>query len=232
MPTDLIFDFFGTLVQYQAERFHGEAYGRTYEYLTALGFDHPYAAFAERFAAVFDRLEAESKQTHREFHMREVGRRFFDEFDISVSAVELDGFIDRYCAEWDRGTLHLDGIAALLERLAQRYRLSIISNTHYPPLIHRNLAAMGVAGRFAQVVTSVEVGTRKPHPAIFRHALDALGLEPADAIYVGDSYADDWVGAGAAGLSCILIDPAGRYPDVKWRVQSLFGLEDCPLLCR
>ncbi|HYF63444.1 MAG TPA: HAD family hydrolase [Herpetosiphonaceae bacterium] len=231
MATDLIFDFFGTLVQYQAGRFHGEPYRRTHGYLAGLGVDLPYDQFAARFAAAFDELESESKRTHSEFHMREVGRRFLNELDIRFSLPELDRFIDLYCAEWDRGTLHLDGIAALLERLAARYRLSIISNTHYPPLLHRNLAAMGVAGRFAQVVTSVEVGTRKPHPAIFRHALDALGLQPDAAIYVGDSYADDWAGARAAGLRCILIDPAGQHRDAAgWRVGSLFELEDFPLL--
>ena len=109
--------------------------------------------------------------------------------------------------------------------LAGRYRLSIISNTHYPALIHRNLAAMGIAGHFAQVVTSVEVGIRKPHPAIFGQALRALDLDPGSALYVGDSYGDDYEGARAAGLECVLIDPPGQYRGLAGRrIGHLFEL--------
>jgi putative hydrolase of the HAD superfamily len=226
MLTDLIFDFFGTLVQYQADRFHGAPYQRTYEQLADLGVSIPYADFAAGFATTFDQLEAQAKITHQEFHMHEVGRRFLADLGVSLAPAALDRWVDCYCEEWNRGTLYFDGIAAFIADLASRYRLSIISNTHYPALIHRNLAAMGIAGYFAQVVTSVEVGIRKPHPAIFGRALAALDLEPGAALYIGDSYGDDHAGARAAGLECVLIDPPGRYRGLAdRRIGHLFELE-------
>jgi putative hydrolase of the HAD superfamily len=226
MLTDLIFDFFGTLVQYQADRFHGAPYRRTYQQLGELGIAIAYDDFAAGFAATFDRLEAEARISHQEFHMREVGRRFFADLGVSLAPEALDRWVDCYCEEWNRGTLYFDGIAAFIAELAGRYRLSIISNTHYPALIHRNLAAMGIAGHFAQVVTSVEVGIRKPHPAIFGQALRALGLDAGAALYVGDSYGDDYQGAHAAGLECVLIDPPGQYRgEVERRIGHLFELD-------
>jgi putative hydrolase of the HAD superfamily len=226
MPTDLIFDFFGTLVQYQADRFHGQPYQRTYGQLCDLGVAITYDDFAAGFAATFDQLETQAKISHQEFHMHEVGRRFFADLGVVLELDALERFIDCYCEEWNRGTLYFDGIAAFIAELASRYRLSIISNTHYPALIQRNLAAMGIAGHFAQVVTSVEVGIRKPHPAIFGQALRALDLEPGAALYVGDSYGDDYAGAHAAGLECVLIDPAGQYRGLAdRRIGHLFELE-------
>ena len=226
MLSDLIFDFFGTLVQYQAGRFHGAPYQRTYGQLCDLGVAIAYDDFAAGFAATFDQLEAQAKITHQEFHMREVGRRFLGGRGVSLAPDALDRWVDCYCEEWNRGTLYFDGIAAFIADLAGRYRLSIISNTHYPALIHRNLAAMGIAGHFAQVVTSVEVGIRKPHPAIFGQALRALDLEPGAALYIGDSYGDDYEGAQAAGLACVLIDPPGQYRGLAdRRIGHLFELE-------
>ena len=51
------------------------------------------------------------------------------------------------------------------------------------------------------------MGVEKPDPAIFRHALDALGVDPARAVHVGDTPAADVAGAIAAGARPVLVDP-------------------------
>ena len=53
------------------------------------------------------------------------------------------------------------------------------------------------------------VGVEKPDPAIFHGVLDAAGIEPADAVHVGDFYTLDVVGARAAGMTPVLLDPEG-----------------------
>jgi hypothetical protein len=62
------------------------------------------------------------------------------------------------------------------------------------------------------VVDSALFGAEKPDPAIFRAALDALGVDPGEALYVGDLYEVDVLGARAAGSmrSCCL--PETRPP--------------------
>jgi FMN phosphatase YigB (HAD superfamily) len=85
--------------------------------------------------------------------------------------------------------------ASLLSRLAQRYRLGIVSN------FYGNLTTIcqetGIAPFFTVVVDSARVGSMKPDPRIFRHALDALSVEPAEAALVGDSLSRDMAGARA-----------------------------------
>jgi putative hydrolase of the HAD superfamily len=79
------------------------------------------------------------------------------------------------------------------------------------------------------VVDSAVVGVAKPDPAIFRIALDALGL-PADStvLHVGDSLRFDVAGALAAGLQPVHMDPYGfcSAPDGHPHVRSLTGLLD------
>jgi putative hydrolase of the HAD superfamily len=47
------------------------------------------------------------------------------------------------------------------------------------------------------------VGTRKPHPAIFERALEALGVEPENALFVGDRLYEDIRGAGELGMMTV-----------------------------
>ena len=57
------------------------------------------------------------------------------------------------------------------------------------------------------IVDSTVFGTEKPHPSIFRHAAERLGVAPEHAVYVGDSVRYDVRGARAAGLQPIHFDP-------------------------
>jgi putative hydrolase of the HAD superfamily len=86
----------------------------------------------------------------------------------------------------------------ILERLAGRYRLGIVSN------FYGNLATVcddvGVRPLFGVIVDSVWAGCTKPDPLIFRRAVDALGVAPAEATFVGDSLARDMAGARALGM--------------------------------
>ncbi|MEO8093007.1 MAG: HAD-IA family hydrolase [bacterium] len=71
------------------------------------------------------------------------------------------------------------------------------------------LAGCGLRHLFDGVVTSAEAGARKPDPAIFEPALELAGCEPAEAIHVGDTPAEDLEAARAAGIRALLIDRDG-----------------------
>jgi putative hydrolase of the HAD superfamily len=77
------------------------------------------------------------------------------------------------------------------------------------------------------IVDSEVVGVAKPDPAIFRIALDALGVPASRTVlYVGDSLRYDVAGARAAGLQPVHFDPYGYCPapDGHRHVSSLAGL--------
>jgi len=74
------------------------------------------------------------------------------------------------------------------------------------------LDRLGLGPHLDFVIDSSEVGVEKPDPRIFQIALDRAGLRAHEAAYVGDLYSIDVVGARAAGLSAILMDPGGCWP--------------------
>lgn len=75
------------------------------------------------------------------------------------------------------------------------------------------------------VVDSHVVGVEKPDPAIFTPAVEALGIEPRRIAYVGDSVINDVVGATAAGLHPLHLDPYDLHGDAAHeRIRSLAEL--------
>jgi putative hydrolase of the HAD superfamily len=74
---------------------------------------------------------------------------------------------------------------------------------------------MGLAQRLDFSVFSSEIGLRKPHPAIFEHALGALGVEPERTLFVGDRLFEDVRGAAELGMTTVqaLWFRADEHPD-------------------
>ena len=64
------------------------------------------------------------------------------------------------------------------------------------------------AGLFDAEVFSCSVELRKPDPQIYRLACDKLGIEPADAIFVGDGANDELAGAERVGMRAVMIGDA------------------------
>ena len=99
----------------------------------------------------------------------------------------------------------------LLERLRARYPLGLISNG--PGELQRpKIEKFSLERHFEVVLVSGEFGTRKPDPAIFTAALEALDASPAHAVFVGDNPTDDIAGARALGLSAIWVN-RGDWPE-------------------
>lgn len=105
-------------------------------------------------------------------------------------------------------------VPGLLEDLAGRgLRLAVVSNWDHrlPPL----LEGLGITRHLRSVVYSSGVGIEKPHPGIFREALDRLGVPPERTLHVGDSRRDDVEGAQAAGMHALHLDRSGRKGDLS-----------------
>jgi putative hydrolase of the HAD superfamily len=92
--------------------------------------------------------------------------------------------------------------------------LAVVSN--WDPALPILFAELGLAEFFAFILPSAEVGVEKPDGRIFSLALQRLGLEPQKVVHVGDNYEADVVGAGAVGITPVLLDRKGkaRYRDV------------------
>ena len=90
-------------------------------------------------------------------------------------------------------------------------RLVVVSNADGS--VERGLRRAGLRAHFDAVVDSAVVGFEKPDPRIFAHALAAARAQAPHTLDVGDLYHADVVGARAAGLHALLLDPWNDWPE-------------------
>jgi putative hydrolase of the HAD superfamily len=127
----------------------------------------------------------------------------------------------RDSGNWDRIP---PGTRERLRQIAERYRIAVISNAD--GRIEDVLRRCGIADCFQSITDSGLVGYEKPHPEIFRAALESLRAKPEESLYVGDVYSVDYLGATGAGMRAMLMDVSGAYADKDVaRVESLEELQ-------
>jgi len=84
-------------------------------------------------------------------------------------------------------------------------RVAYVSNTLTSPAqMRRRLEEFGLLDHAEVAVFSVEHGVRKPNPRIYELALRALGIEPSEAVFVGDRVREDVRGPQAVGTRGVL----------------------------
>jgi putative hydrolase of the HAD superfamily len=127
----------------------------------------------------------------------------------------------RNSGNWD--TI-LPGTAEQLREIGKRYEIAVISNADGK--IENVLQRCGIAQCFRTITDSGLVGYEKPHPEIFRHALNSMNAKSEESVYVGDVYSVDYLGATGAGMQAVLMDVPGAYRDKRVpRVESLEELQ-------
>lgn len=145
---------------------------------------------------------------------------------LETLAPEKEALAPRIAGKFVAGCrAHFHRNRPMLERLASRYRLGIVSNFYGN--LDGVLASEDLRGLFGSVADSGVLGARKPEPAIFLHALRELGGEPADSVMVGDSIPRDMRGAEGLRMAHSLISAdkdAACCPDAR-RLASLTELE-------
>ena len=132
---------------------------------------------------------------------------------VGLPAARIDAVIDRFI-ERERSaglwTHPMEGARAAVEAIgALGLRRAVVSNSDGRAEWH--LQHTDVRAGLEFVIDSYVVGVEKPDPAIFRLALERLGVAAPRALYVGDIRSVDEAGAAAAGMHFVLIDPTGSY---------------------
>ena len=131
-------------------------------------------------------------------------------------------------AEHRHFVLYDDVREALVSLKARGYSLGLISNSHRP------LGSFGahfeLEGLISVTVSSAEHGFLKPHPSIFRAALDLMRIGPREAVMVGDSLPHDVVGARQVGMRPVLIVRDGAATVAQTDVPVIRTLAELPEL--
>jgi HAD superfamily hydrolase (TIGR01662 family) len=118
----------------------------------------------------------------------------------------------------------LPGVPEALEQLADSgLTLVVVSNSDGS--VEQALRDLGLTRHLRAVIDSELVGYEKPDPRIFEQALARVAARPESTVHVGDMYFQDVVGARAAGIDAVLLDPYGDWGDLDCaRFRDLSGL--------
>ncbi|HYL29028.1 MAG TPA: HAD family hydrolase [Gemmatimonadales bacterium] len=218
----VLFDFGGTLDadgDRWAVRFH-QAYARA-------GGRVAFSAFEPVFRASDRRLEAEPA-------VRTMGLREMVAAQAGLLRELLPG-AEGAALDQAAEHFHHDSLAIvhrnrpMLERLATRYRLGVVSN--FTGNLDRCLAELDLLRLFAVTADSLVVGWSKPDPRLFLHALGALDAGTEMAWMVGDNFEADVRPAAALGLATCWLVPAGRaLPALDVATHRIARLTDLPPL--
>ncbi len=149
-------------------------------------------------------------------------RWMLDELLITLPEPEftaLSDYYDRSLLDADPGPTLIDGAAETVRRLAQRYRLGIISDSGLSTgrTLREFLKRDDLLDCFTCTTFSDEVGVSKPHARIFQLTLDQLGAQPHEAVHIGDLIHSDIAGAKAIGMQAVRM--AANYDDANQSVE-------------
>lgn len=86
---------------------------------------------------------------------------------------------------------------------------------------HRKLKKLGIADYVDVFVSSEEAGVEKPDIKIFNMVLDKLKIHPYEALYVGDSYDKDIIGAADAGIYPVWYNPRKKFRKKEGNLEIL-----------
>jgi len=115
-------------------------------------------------------------------------------------------------AEYKPESIVPDEVRRALADLKQAgYIMAVLSNRDKP--FQETLDTHRISEFFDFSVAAGEVNSFKPDPGLFEHALKRASLTAQEAIYVGDNYFADVVGSRRAGLTPVLYDPVGIFPE-------------------
>jgi HAD superfamily hydrolase (TIGR01549 family) len=138
-------------------------------------------------------------------------------------AQKLASRISAYMAENYKPNSYVpDEVFALLSSLkGSGYVLGVVSNRDDP--YHEELKELKLDSYFRFALAGGEVKSFKPDTPIFERALEMAGTSASESIYVGDNYFADIIGSRRAGLTPVLFDPSGLFPEADCAVIKSFA---------
>ena len=217
----ILFDFFGTLVGYTPKSYFKNQRKEAYIFLQKRLPELTYEKFIDTFEKTQDEIEKASIENQKEVGMERRLAITLERLGWLDEKI-IPEFTEIYLNEWNKDVEYLEGIEILIDGLHKKYKLGIVTNTYYAPLIIYHLKKMGILDYFDPIITSIEFGYRKPNNKIFEYAVKSLNASPREVMFVGDSYKDDYEGSKQAGMNSVIIDPKNNYKNE--RITSIFDL--------
>jgi FMN phosphatase YigB (HAD superfamily) len=205
----VLFDMFDTLMMIEHDHaFYRPSLRKAHAFLVQSGVDVSFEVFQAAYVEARDALyvEADARMEEPHFNLRIVNALRSLGYDFDVSSGVVCGATLAFCEEFMRYVRIAEDAEDVLLELHGKYRLGIVSNFAIPECVFRLLERDGLAGLFDVVVVSGAVNKRKPCPEIFQKALETLGVDVSEAVFVGDTVDADVQGPQSLGMKTIYIE--------------------------
>ena len=209
MPSAVIFDFYGTLAKWaDSER------SVTYESIFAAhGYELPIDV-RDYYFSRYDGVDHSEHSVDEAAYERWVRFRLRDLADsCGVESEHADALIDALRAA-DQGEMTPYPEAAETLRTLREAGLAIGVCSNWGWELDAFLDDVGLLELVDVPITSARAGCRKPHPDIYRRSVEALDVDPADVLFVGDSWEPDVRGPRRMGMTAVHV----------WREEDRIGL--------
>ncbi len=218
----ILFDCYDTLIEIR----HDEDDIRTYEALSAwlryqgVRIDPP--VLRDEYRRRMRRVMKQSGEKHPEVRVEDIFRGICEDHRLW----EIDDLVVGICAARAFRAASLRRFRAFPETVRLLDHLGyvakgIVSNGQRV-FSEIELKYLDLHHHFDVIVFSSDVGVKKPDTRIFDVALDAMSLDPEDALFIGDSFENDILGARKAGMQAMFIREAWLIPDRSY-TQYLYG---------
>jgi putative hydrolase of the HAD superfamily len=202
----VIFDFIGTLTDVKGYNL-GDSKVKLCKAITEVGFNVSAECFLNAYSLAHEKYRVVRYQELVEVTnavwiaeaLNSLGFKTSSE-DARIKTA-VNAFFEDYLA-----SLELRPCAKnMLRKVSEDYKLGLISNFTYYPVIYAGLRKLGINRFFNAILVSQEVGWRKPHREIFQTALRRLNVSAEETVYVGDSPLEDIKGAKTTGMKTIFV---------------------------
>lgn len=228
----ILFDMFDTLMMIEKDHtFYSPSLRKAYNFLVKNGIEVSFEEFYKVYLEVTDGLYAVSETELNEPHFNEriagALKQLGYNYDVSSSIVV--GATNAFCERFMTYVKIDEHAERILLKLHRQYKLGIVSNFAIPECVIKLLSRHGLEKLFDIIIVSGAVNKRKPHPEIYKKALQALKVTSEETVFVGDTIDADIQGARTAGMKTIYVERRFQKDvEIACPTQTIKSLDQLP----
>lgn len=239
----VIFDLFDTLVDFDRSQIpvvtidgcevHSTA-GETYKVLARYAGLLAFEAYYRTLNEISQELLSIRERDHLEIPARRRYEVLLDRLGLPQSDGAqqcIDGMLATHHRYMVQATVCPAERIQVVEALKERYSLGLLSNFDSTETGMKILTKHGLRDYFRPIHISEAIRYRKPRVEAFLQTAEAMGVVPPDALFIGDTFALDVVGAKKAGMDAAWFDRQKIAPDLA-EVQPDYIITHLPELLK
>ncbi len=209
----VIFDMDDTLLDWSQrsqdwQEYHRQHLEQVFQYIAREV--HPVRAFDQFYETTLllsRQAWLQAAQGLRSPHLGVVLGRALESVGVPPDLINVEACLRAYDWQPVEGVaVYPDAAEVLPILVANSIKIGLITNAYQPMWMRdRELESFGLLQHFADCrLSAADVGYLKPHPAIFEAALNCLGVQVDEAVFIGDNPEADIAGAQSVGLKAVL----------------------------